>query len=99
MKDTNEEERPEYPVFKGLQSPLVFMGLQGRYIYWAAGTIGGGIVGFFISYILFGFLAGIIVLAAVAAVGTVLILVKQKRGLHSKNIDKGIFVFNVSKRL
>ena len=38
----SEETRyPDYPVFKGLQRPLELMGIQGRYIYWAAGTAGG----------------------------------------------------------
>ena len=40
-----EEHYPDYPLFKGLQRPLEFMGIQGRYIYWAAATIGIAIVG------------------------------------------------------
>lgn len=37
--DADKEERyADFPVFKGLQKPLEFMGFQGRYIYWAAGT-------------------------------------------------------------
>ena len=33
----------DYPMFKGLQRPLEFMGLQGRYITWAAITASVGI--------------------------------------------------------
>ena len=29
-----DERYPDYPLFKGLQRPLEFMGIQGRYIYW-----------------------------------------------------------------
>ena len=54
MADT-EFEYPEYPVFKGLQKPLEFMGLQGRYIYWAAGTVGGGLLVFLVGFITIGF--------------------------------------------
>ena len=36
----------EYQMFKGLQRPLEFLGLQGRYITWAAITAGVGILGF-----------------------------------------------------
>ena len=36
----SEEHYPDYPLFKGLQQPLELMGLQGRYIYWAAGVAG-----------------------------------------------------------
>ena len=45
-----DERYPDYPLFKGLQRPLEFMGIQGRYIYWAAGSAGGAIVGFVIAY-------------------------------------------------
>ena len=41
---------PGFPVLKGLQQPLEFMGIQGRYIYWAAAAVGGAIVGFIIAY-------------------------------------------------
>ena len=50
-----DERYPDYPLFKGLQRPLEFMGIQGRYIYWAAGSAGGAIVGFVIAYCLAGF--------------------------------------------
>lgn len=43
---SKETRYPDYPLFKGLQRPLEVMGLQGRYIYWAAGTAGGAIAGF-----------------------------------------------------
>lgn len=100
MAEQNEQDMlPEYPVFKGLQKPLEFMGLQGRYIFWAAGAIGGAIVGFIIAYLMMGFLAGLIVLALVVGSGAVLIFVKQKKGLHSKKIDKGVFVYACSRRL
>ena len=49
----------EYPMFKGLQKPLEFLGLQGRYITWAAITAGTGILGFMLMFSLFGFLAGL----------------------------------------
>ena len=40
------ETNMEYQMFKGLQRPLEFLGLQGRYITWAAITAGVGILGF-----------------------------------------------------
>ena len=62
-----DERYPDYPLFKGLQRPLEFMGIQGRYIYWAAGVAGGAIVGFIIAYCLVGFVAGLVVLVAVVS--------------------------------
>lgn len=60
-----EERYPDYALFKGLQRPLELMGIQGRYIYWAAGAAGGAIVGFILAYCLAGFVAGLVTLAAV----------------------------------
>lgn len=94
-----ENEHPEYPVFMGLQKPLEFMGIQGRYIYWAAGAVGGAIIGFIIAYCLLGFVAGLIVLVISIGSGTSLIMLKQKRGLHSKKIDRGVFVYAYSKKM
>ena len=55
-----DERYLDYPLFRGLQRPLELMGLQGRYIYWAAGAAGGAIVGFIIAYCLVGFVAGLV---------------------------------------
>lgn len=100
MPGMHGDTRPlEYPMFKGLQRPLEFMGIQGRYIYWAAGAIGGAIVGFIVAYCLSGFLAGLIVLVAALGFGAALILLKQRKGLHSKKNDKGVFVYARSKGL
>lgn len=86
-------------MFKGLQRPLEFMGIQGRYIYWAAGATGGAIVGFIVAYCLSGFFAGLIVLVAALGCGAALILLKQRKGLHCKKNDKGVFVYARSKGL
>ena len=100
MPGMHGDTRPlEYPMFKGLQRPLEFMGIQGRYIYWAAGAIGGAIVDFIVAYCLSGFLAGLIVLVAALGCGAALILLKQRKGLHSKKNDKGVFVYARSKGL
>lgn len=94
-----EETRyPDYPLFKGLQRPLELMGIQGRYIYWAAGAAGGAIVGFIVAYCLFGFIAGLIMLSAVLSTGISLIIIKQRHGLHSKRIDRRVFVYACSKK-
>ena len=100
MSGKHADVRPvEYPMFKGLQRPLEFMGIQGRYIYWAAGTVGGAIVGFIAAYCLSGFLAGLVVLVVSLGGGAALILMKQRKGLHSKKNDKGVFVYARSKGL
>ena len=94
-----EERYPSFPLFKGLQRPLEFMGLQGRYIYWAAGTIGGAILGFILVYMLISFVAGLVILVSTLFSGATLILLKQRKGLHTKKEDKGIYIFAYTKRL
>lgn len=88
-----------YPMFKGLQRPLEFMGVQGRYIYWAAATAGGGVLSFILGYCIFGFLVGLTALVTILVVGGSLIFVKQRMGLHTKKTDKGIFIYAGSKKL
>ena len=82
----------DYPVFKGLQRPLEFLGFQGRYIYWAAGTAGGAIVGFIIGYVAIGFIAALVLCTLILAFGGVMTFLKQRKGLHSKNEENGIFI-------
>ena len=98
MKGT-EERYPDYQLFKGLQRPLELMGLQGRYIYWAAGAAGGAIVGFIIAYCFMGFVAGLVVLAAVLSTGIALIILKQRKGLHTKKDGRGVYIYAHSKKL
>ena len=81
-----DERYPDYPLFKGLQRPLEFLGIQGRYIYWAAVTTCGAIV-------------GLVVLAAVVSAGIVLILLKQRKGLHSKKVVPGVYVYAHSRKI
>lgn len=99
MATVTERDYVAYPVFKGLQKPLEFMGIQGRYIYWAAAAAGGAIIGFILGYCLLGFVAGLISLVGFLGVGAALIMVKQRKGLHTKKEYRGIFVYACSKRI
>lgn len=96
---SEEQQYQEFSIFKGLQKPLEFMGVQGRYIYWAAGAIGGAIVGFILAYCLLGFLAGLIALVVSLGIGAAFIFMKQRKGLHSKKEDKGVFIYARSKKV
>jgi len=98
-KDPHADSYIDYPVFKGLQKPLEFMGIQGRYIYWAAGAVGGAIIGFIAVYCIIGFVAGLIVLVASLLLGGILIFVKQKKGLHTKKNDHGVFIYAYSRKM
>ena len=88
-----------FPVLKGLQQPLEFMGIQGRYIYWAAAAVGGAIAGFIIAYCIAGFVAGLVALVLALGVGATLVFTRQRKGLHTKREDPGVFIYACSKRL
>lgn len=83
-----------FPVFKGLQKPLEFMGIRGRFLTLAALAIGVSFVGFILFSIVLGKLAGVIAMLVMAVIGLVTIFVKQRGGLHNKQRDKGIFIYN-----
>ena len=89
----------DYPVFKGLQKPLEFMGIRGRFLTLAAAAIGVSFVGFIVFSIALGKLAGFIAMLVMAVIGLVTIYVKQRGGLHNKRRDKGVFIYrNIFKR-
>lgn len=87
-----------FPVFKGLQKPLEFMGIRGRFLTFAAVAIGVSFVGFIVFSIALGKLAGFIAMLAIAAAGLVAIYVKQRGGLHAKRRDRGVFIYKSLKR-
>ena len=89
----------DYQMFKGLQRPLEFMGLQGRYITWAAITAAVGILGFMLVYAMAGFIIGLAFAVISISCGAGLIIVKQRRGLHTKKSDKGIFIYATMTKL
>ena len=82
-----------FPVFKGLQKPLEFMGIRGRFLTLAAVAIGVSFVGFIAFSIALGKLAGFVAMLVMAAVGLATIFVKQRGGLHNKKRAKGIYVY------
>ena len=83
-----------YPVFKGLQKPIEFLGIRGRFLTFAAAAIGASFIGFIVFSILIGKIAGIIAMMVMALAGLITIYVKQRSGLHAKRRDKGIYIYN-----
>lgn len=80
-------------LYKGLKKPLVFFGLKGKYIIYAVGVIGAGIISALVlsKFGLLGSLLGL----AVTAGGVYLIFKRQdKHGLYdkTKNFDQ-ILIF------
>ena len=91
--EENKSNQDGFPVFKGLQKPLEFMGIRGRFLTLAAVAIGVSFVGFIVFSIALGILAGFIAMLVMAAAGLATIFVKQRSGLHNKKRAKGIYVY------
>lgn len=92
-------ENISYPIFKGLQRPLEFMGLRGRYIGWAAGTVGGALLVFILLFTTVGFVVALIGTVITLGAGVGFIALKGRKGLHSKKSPHGIFIYASLKRL
>jgi hypothetical protein len=82
-----------YPVYKGLQKPLEFMGIRGRFLTYAAMAIGVSFLGFILFSLVLGKLAGFIAMVVLATVGLLGIYVRQKSGLHSKQRRRGVYLY------
>ena len=82
-----------YPVFKGLQKPLEFMGIRGRFLTLAAAAIGVSFVCFIGFSIALGKVAGFIAMMVMALVGLITIYIKQRGGLHNKKRSRGIYIY------
>lgn len=91
--EENKSNQGGFPVFKGLQKPLEFMGIRGRFLTLAAVAIGVSFVGFIVFSIALGKIAGFIAMLVMAAAGQATIFVKQRSGLHNKKRAKGIYVY------
>lgn len=81
---------PSYPVFKGMQNPFEFMGIRGKFIYYAGGLFLGGFLSFVAFNVLINIVAGAIGCAAVVIPGLAFIYIKQKQGLHNKKRYRGM---------
>lgn len=74
--------------------PIEFMGIRGRFLLIAAMCAAGGFIGYMAMALVLGQLAGFITMAAIILSGLITIYIKQRKGLHSKRIDKEIVVYN-----
>jgi hypothetical protein len=77
-------ERQAFPLYKGLQRPLVFKFFRGRFIYWALGSLVAGIITGGIISAVVSSLAGFITLLGVSIPLLMYTVHTQRKGLYSK---------------
>lgn len=78
-------------IYKGLQKPLIYRGFQGKFIAWGVtclvlGLVTGGAVGAMVNI----FIGGVMMVGVIVG-GLFYTSIQQKKGLHNKNNQKGIF--------
>lgn len=81
----------KFPIYKGLQKPLIYRGFQGKFIGWGIaslviGVVLGGLIGSLTSMVLGG-----VITISVIATGLFITSQQQKKGLHSKTRYVGVF--------
>ncbi len=87
-------ENDEYLFYKGLQKPLEFMGIRGRFIIIAAVTVVGSFLSYFLLTVFLESIIAVFVTVTFAFGGLITIYLKQKQGLHAKRRTRGLFVYH-----
>lgn len=82
----------EFNVYKGLQRPLIFKSLKGKFIYWGMGCVLAAFIVAVLLSILVRPVAGLLGLIIIGLGGMFFIHQKQKKGLHSKTKFKGTYI-------
>tara|TARA_R110002049_G_scaffold223441_3_gene395106 strand:+ start:2965 stop:3276 length:312 start_codon:yes stop_codon:yes gene_type:complete len=80
-----------FPLYKGLQKPLIYRGFQGKFIAWGIaslviGVVLGGVIGSLTSMVL----GGVITISTIVS-GLFFTSQRQKKGLHNKTRHVGVF--------
>ena len=97
MKGKDRTLIPTTRLFKGLATAFGVHGYSGTLHLLGGGRCRRSIVGFIIAYCLVGFVAGLVVLVAVVSTGIALIMLKQRKGLHTKKDGRGVYIYAHSK--
>lgn len=84
----------KFPVYKGLQKPLIFKGFKGKFIYWGLASLLTGLVLGALTMSLVSMWLGALVLTGTNTGGLLYTASRQKNGLHSKRRSAKIQVVN-----
>lgn len=84
-----------YPVYKGLQKPLVYRGFKGKFIAYGISSLGLGLVlGGFGGALINMYLGGLLTLGVITG-GLLYTFSKQKSGLHDKTRSGKIHIHKI----
>ena len=89
---SRDRQAYSFSVYKGLQQPIVFKTLKGRYIYWGLASILAGFLAAVTLTVTVNFLTGFLALLTVSLSGLLYTNSRQKKGLHAKSRSEGVFI-------
>ena len=82
-----------YPVFKGLQKPLEFMGIRGRFLTLAAAAVCGVFAGLIRFSLILGKHSGVHALVGKGVAGLGGLFCNKRGAQENKRRSKGIFIY------
>ena len=88
------DDYPSFPILIGLQKPLEFKGIRGRFLMWMAIIIGVAMFGTLILLSTVNTVTGFLFLAITVSAGYFTIKIKQKQGLHNKKKSRDILIYH-----
>lgn len=82
----------QFPIYNGLQKPLIYRGFQGKFIGWGIGSLVTGVIlGGLLGSLTNMYLGGMITITIIVG-GLLFTSQEQKKGLHYKNRYEGVFL-------
>ena len=81
-----------FSVYRGLQKPLIFKGLKGKFIYWGGACVVLSLLLCCTISVITSFIWGGIFLVVSMFGGLGVIIHLQKKGLHNKDRRKGTYI-------
>ena len=94
------EQEKGFFLYKGLKKPLVFKGLAGKYIYYAAGSFGATLILSGVLGSLMGTFKGLLLAVTVGGLSIFNTFRLQKKyGLYKKTRNNEIFIISPSMKL
>jgi hypothetical protein len=84
----------KFPVYKGLQKPLIFKGFKGKFIYWGIASLLTGLILGALTMSLVSMWLGLVILTGCIVGGLLFTAYKQKGGLHTKSRTSNIYILN-----
>ena len=89
-----ENKNKLYKVFPGVQKPLEFKGLKGRYIQWAGSILAGSFILLMVLKFLMGWIFSALITVIISAALWLYMLSKAKKGTYTKNVTLGVVVID-----